>query len=172
MAVRKKHLAIFGNTSMHRIYCRDCKGMTLVREGIKLCCDGVVDDKGIKKFKIECIPPYGRRKPPFKTQQRILKEQENKCLYCGREFGSLYYRNGKIMQLRLNWDHLIPYSYSRKNKDNFVASCHICNGIKSNKLFDTIEEVYDYVYYRRQKKGITYLDEVPDVPKTVPISQE
>lgn len=163
----KKHLAIFGNIKMHRVYCQSCKGMTLVKDGIKLCCDSLTDENNIKNIKIECEPTHHRHKPPVFKQKEILEKQQNRCLYCNREFGTPYLRNHRILKTKLNWDHLIPFSYSRNNKNNFVAACHICNGIKSNKMFDTTEEVFHYVEHNRKKKGITYFEDLPPVPQAV-----
>ena len=111
-----------------------------------------------------------RKRLNFVERKRILDLQGNKCLYCNREFGSMYMRNGKILSTRLHFDHLIPYSYSQNNTNNFVAVCNICNGIKSNKMFDTVEEVFHYVEYNRKKKGIVYFEneDLSSVPKEIP----
>jgi 5-methylcytosine-specific restriction endonuclease McrA len=95
--------------------------------------------------------------PGLKIQKKILEVQNKKCLYCEKQFGDLYMKNGKVRQLKIQWDHLIPYSYSKENKFNFVAACNICNQIKSNKIFNTVEEVFHYVRYHREKKGIQYI---------------
>jgi 5-methylcytosine-specific restriction endonuclease McrA len=168
----KKHLAVFGNIKMLRVYCPDCKGMTLVRDGIRLCCDRPSKETRFKKIKIESEPAHFRHKPSIHKQKEILKKQEDKCLYCGRKFGSPYLRDNKVKILQLNWDHIVPYSYSFNNKNNFVAACHICNGIKSNKIFNTVEEVFYYVEYHRKKKGITYYEDLPSVSEEICVQKE
>jgi 5-methylcytosine-specific restriction endonuclease McrA len=43
--------------------------------------------------------------------------------------------------LKVNWDHVVPFSYSQNNYAyNFVAACQICNGIKGSQMFKTLEE--------------------------------
>ena len=82
------------------------------------------------------------------------------------DFGTPLWREDKkkIIFLKLNWDHFVPYSYSYNNKKvNFVAACHVCNGIKSNKMFDTVKEIKDYVSYQRKKKGYKTLEEMPEL---------
>lgn len=158
--VMKKQLAIFGNIRMLRVYCSKCCGPTLVREGVKLCCNELVSESKITSVKVECEPQNHRLKPSLRKQREILEKQDNRCLYCNKPFGTPYYRNGKMLFTKLNFDHLVPFAYSKINKDNFVAACHICNGIKSSKVFDTVEETFHYIEYQRKKKGITYYEDL------------
>ena len=49
---------------------------------------------------------------------------------------------------------MIPWCYGYDNRVvNFVASCHICNAIKTDKIFDTPEQARGYIIERREKKG-------------------
>jgi hypothetical protein len=49
---------------------------------------------------------------------------------------------------------MIPYSYLQANPEtNWVASCQICNGIKGDRMFDTPEDVCEYVNRRRTRLG-------------------
>ncbi len=97
-----------------------------------------------------------RRKGPSEARKRELRElQENCCFYCGRRFGSWVYRGFKLVWLRVHFDHVVAYAYSRNNyPDNFVAACHICNGLKGSKLFETVDEAKAYLLQRWEKKGI------------------
>lgn len=36
---------------------------------------------------------------------------------------------------------------------NFVAACHVCNGIKSDKLFQTLDEARVFIQLAREAKG-------------------
>ena len=162
----EKYWGIYGSVRMLRVYCSRCKGMTLVKDGIKLCCD----DPAVEKSMQSKVMSGGteRKKPCLALRQKILKLQDNKCLYCGKTFGTPYTRNGsKVLFTKLCFDHLIPYSYSQINKNNFVAACHICNGIKSNLMFNTVEEVYHYVEYTRKKKGVIFCEDLSGVQKAV-----
>ena len=64
-----------------------------------------------------------RRKPSPTIQNRILREQENRCFWCSQKLD-----HGHV------WDHLVPVAVGGSNHaSNFVASCRICNSIKSAK---------------------------------------
>ncbi len=100
-----------------------------------------------------------RRKPSGALRARLLSKQMNRCLYCDCRFGQAVHRSGGRrggwVQLRLNWDHFIPYAYSGANpQDNWVAACHICNGIKGPRMFDTVREASEWILARWVEKGI------------------
>lgn len=106
-------------------------------------------------------------------QQMQLEDQDYRCFYCFRRFGSTVFRDRtkghrlatrvfgesvgfepNRIRLQLNWDHLIPWDYSRNNQNrNFVAACHVCNGIKRDLIFDTEAEARLYVAQRWTEKG-------------------
>lgn len=157
----KSHCGIYGAVKLLREYCSKCRGFSFINNGKLICC-GRRSLEENKRFKVISSPLGKRLRPSVSAQQRILKIQDNKCLYCEKEFGVAYQRNRKILLTRLHFDHLIPFSYSKTNPDfNFVAACNICNALKSNLFFDTVQEVFHYVEYQRRKKGIKYLDELP-----------
>ena len=109
-----------------------------------------------------------RKKPTARQQRELLEKQENKCFYCGRELGSMYERDGKIKYLRTHFDHRLPFSYLQGNPEEiFVAACHICNSIKSNKMFHSREEVVDYVTWRAKKKGIAFPEDLSSVQEEI-----
>lgn len=95
-----------------------------------------------------------RRKPNRTTRQRILDRQGNQCLYCELPIGAKVARRGKTVTLRLNWDHFIPHAYAASNgNDNWVIACHVCNGIKSAQIFDTVMEAQLYIRPRWDQLG-------------------
>ena len=67
--------------------------------------------------------------------------------------------------LKACWDHLVPYVYLQSNPlDNWVAACQACNGIKTDKVFETFEEVREHVNRRLERKKITFISEkVPEM---------
>jgi hypothetical protein len=70
---------------------------------------------------------------------------------------STRFRNGKPIIIKTNWDHQLPYAFSQNNAtSNFVAACHVCNGIKSDRLFKTIEEAQVYLASKRKQKGYDF----------------
>lgn len=155
--IKQKHIAIYGKLKMFRVYCEECKGMTLVLDDKKLCCDMPAPKKSIKQEEIIVSPDGRRKKPSLKRQKEILEKQDNKCLYCNNKFGTAYFRDGKLKLTKLHWEHLVPFSYTQRSSDkDFIASCNVCNLIKSDKVFETVEEVFHYVRYNRKKKGIDF----------------
>jgi hypothetical protein len=97
----------------------------------------------------------GRRKaPPVRLQRKILEQQGGRCLYCDCEFGSTIYRKGKAITVRLNWDHVVPFAYSRTSVGvDFVAACHVCNGIKTCLMFDSVNQAREHILAVRQQRG-------------------
>lgn len=162
----RKHLAIYGCVKLQRVYCEQCKGNTLVVGGLKQCCETPVEKVPTKAKKNMIESNQSRKKPSFKRQAEISKLQDNKCFYCNKEFGTPYFYEGKVRYTVLHWDHLIPYSYCKQNKD-FVAACNICNSLKGNLIFDTVEEAFYYVEHRRKKKGYTYYEDLSSMQEEI-----
>lgn len=166
--MNKKHLAVYGITQIPRAYCKKCKGIALIVDGKFACCDRkFLEQADIKQYKIICETGESRKKPSAEECKRILELQNNKCLYCDKPFGTPYYKDNRVRMTKLHFDHLVPYSYTKSNKLTFVAACNICNLIKSNRVFNTVEEVYHYVQYRRKKKNIFYYEDLPPMPEEV-----
>jgi hypothetical protein len=67
---------------------------------------------------------------------------------CGKQFDSYYFdkKRNKPAKLIVNYDHFNPFIYSRNNKShNIIASCNICNSVKSDKCFNSIEEAREWL---------------------------
>lgn len=63
-------------------------------------------------------------------------------------------RDGDPVRLLLNWDHFVPYVHSQNNHGvNFLAACHVCNGIKGDRCFGTVDEAKSYIIAQRIAKG-------------------
>lgn len=153
---RRAHQALYGNVTMQREWCPACDGYALVIDNLLSCCDRPLDpDRPVRvKVKRMCEASDRRKGPSAKQCEAILREQAGRCLYCAREFGLFVYRNGKRVQLKLEWDHLIPYSYSRSCADQeFCAACHVCNGLKSATVYQTLEEARADLALKRERKG-------------------
>ena len=153
----KKHvMSVYGNTSLERGYCENCKAMAIIRNGILQCCDSPINDLPTK-FERVSNPSYGRKTPTKADKDRILRSQDNRCFYCGASFGSIRFRHGIPLIIKIEWDHQLPFAYSQNNyANNFVASCKVCNGIKSDHIFQTIEEAQVYLAERRKSKGYDF----------------
>jgi hypothetical protein len=105
-----------------------------------------------------------RRAPTKRQKAALIEKQRNRCLYCEHVIGTVVERRGKPVILRPNYDHFVPFAYSRRNpRDGFALACHLCNGIKSCKIFTTIMEAQEFIRARRTKLGYIVLDLViPD----------
>lgn len=157
MTRHSDYVGVYGNTQLAKVYCEYCECYTFVRDGLTVCCGEPVKVKA-KKLVQESSPREKRYKPKKEDKKKILNRQKNKCIYCGRDFGSLAVVKDKVVELRVHWDHKIPYSYSFNNKgNNFVAACHVCNRLKSNTVFETIEDAQIYLERRWGYKGYTDL---------------
>lgn len=122
--------------------------------------EACADEMSLRQREIGSRFTYGqgggakRRKPGKVIRDRILRRQDDRCLYCGHRFGDTVWRRGRQVTLMLNWDHLVPYAYLAANPDdNWVAACHVCNGIKSSLIFQSVEEARDHILARAAHKG-------------------
>ncbi len=82
-----------------------------------------------------------RKNVPEGLRYKILRETNFMCIYCGGDANQV--------------DHIIPYSYSQNNsEENLVPCCGTCNGIASNKVFDSLAHKMLFVQQRRQAKKL------------------
>ena len=154
VARKSPYIALYGNTKIEKAWCTDCDGYSFVVDDKLVCC-GQRASGLPSKYKRESEPEFTRRLPPVAVRRAKLEEQNYRCFYCERRFDSLVYRKGKPVRLKQVWDHQVPHSYSQNNQaSNFVAACHICNGIKSSFLFQTLEEAQVYITEKWAEKGI------------------
>lgn len=76
-----------------------------------------------------------RKRPSKKIQQRILDDQECRCAYC----------NIGLDEVKIEWDHFVPYAWERSNKDeNYVAACKACNQAKKDRYFASEGDLSDF----------------------------
>lgn len=156
MSAKKTGIALYGNIALERGYCKDCGTTAFIKNGVLACCGTEINKTPDKFYRVSGSPQH-RKLPPVKDRQRKLEEQENKCFYCDVEFDSIRWRKGRAIRIRIHWDHKLPYAYSQNNhSENFVAACHVCNAIKSDKVFQTVEEAQIYLLDRRKAKGYDF----------------
>jgi 5-methylcytosine-specific restriction endonuclease McrA len=95
-----------------------------------------------------------RRRPRGSLCRAILAQQKGRCLYCNHKIGAVIMRRRNPVVLRVNWDHFIPYAYGNTNQAaNWVAACHVCNAIKSCRMFDTVADAQRFILARWAEKG-------------------
>lgn len=159
---RKKNVSIYGNVALIRGYCQDCKTTCIILDNIKQCCEGATRNVNIYNLPVKRVvePEFCRKRLLKSERDAIIREQNFRCIYCDKYFGSIYEKKGKdgVHKTRIHFDHFIPFIHSANNKKyNIVASCNICNGLKSDKMFNNIDEVRIYVLQRIEEKGIIFL---------------
>ena len=150
------HVALYGSIAMQRQRCKACDGMALVIDGKFACCDRPAPDRPAKvKRMVEADAT--RRRPSAERQAEILTAQQNRCLYCEVEFGSLVFRNKRAVWLRVEWDHVLPFVFSQSCHDKeFAAACHVCNGIKSATIYATLDDARTALALTREMKGWSF----------------
>lgn len=148
------HFALYGTTTLPRQFCLECSTYAFVIDNFFKCCGTAVKTETPQTTKRMSNVAIGRKTPCKADQLKILLDQGHCCMYCMRSLGSVVYRKHKAVRLKLNWDHALPYCYSYNNKaSNFVAACHICNGIKGSYVFSTFDEARIHIQERWKEKG-------------------
>ncbi len=150
---RRAYLGLYGNVGIAKEYCPDCEDHAIVIDGQLQCCDrdAVSAPESIKR---EACPEQERRLPSLHKRKAQLAAQGDGCFYCERRFGSYVFRGTDVRKLAVCWDHIVPYSYSQDNRDvNFVASCDVCNGIKSSRMFRSVNDAKTEIALRWSDLG-------------------
>jgi 5-methylcytosine-specific restriction endonuclease McrA len=165
--MKQAHKALYGNVALTRGFCSDCRSYAFVIGGLLACCDTEYDGK-VKGHKQMSAARKKRKSLSKYEMQNILESQDYKCIYCDFSFGAVVWRAkpiGKAIILRVTFDHFVPFNFSLNNKaTNFVAACQVCNGIKSNKVFDSIVDAKRHIQKRRKAKGYdAEEEESPDI---------
>jgi len=143
----------YGRVTILRALCPKCEQMSIVRDGLTLCHRKAVDTTVTSTKRVGDMQT--KRKPLTKAQKAALVEsQGGLCFYCFNAFGTMFHRGQNFGYLMVNIDHAVPHSYM-PNGDALVAACHICNLLKSNKMFDTVEDARVYVQAAWQRKKIS-----------------
>lgn len=122
---------------MLRGVCRNCGDYCMIcGDGTSSCCNSDCDEIKDGIIKKETQHTERRKTPSAYAKKNILEKQQNKCYWCGRQFGEYVLRpNGALYLLRPIWDHYMPYWYSGNSRsENFVASCNRCNSHKAWKI--------------------------------------
>ncbi len=158
----QNYFAVFGNTIIPKGFCVICHAESFIQDDKFLCC-GSESGEITNKFKSVCEAEAKRQTPNHYKKKEILQNQSYRCLYCNKSFGGFVKRGRKLIKLRIQWDHFIPYSFGYNNhNENFVASCQICNSLKSDFVFGSVEEAQIYLQNKRIEKG--YEDKMLELP--------
>jgi len=153
--LKRTHLALYGGVALVRGFCPECETTAIVIDGRLKCC-GLPFSKEPKEIKRICTPD-GSRRLSAKVKKEILQQQDYRCAYCWKPFGDYVKRKGRMVKLVVHFDHQIPFSYVRETKaHNILAACHVCNGLKSDHIFQTLDDVRIFLIDRRAEKGYDF----------------
>ena len=96
-----------------------------------------------------------------------VETQNHLCAYCRLPFGTVAStRKGETVQNVIG-DHWQPFSYlENSTASNCVASCQICNGLKSSTLFESLEHASVAILAARYRKRISVAF-IPETPLTL-----
>lgn len=128
---------LYGQLLLKRGVCLACGEECLIcNDGTSSCCHSKAIIYKSGTLSKETISARDRKINyiPKEYKEKTLKEQDNKCYWCGRPFGNIIVnkKTGSYVYLHVCWDHYIPYSFIGDSRPiNFVASCQICNSFKS-----------------------------------------
>ena len=151
--------SIYGSVAINKMYCPRCKDEAFIINGCFSCCDMPVEEskRERKLIKKQVSKSYFvRQYIPKKIKLEILEKQEYKCIYCECDLRYSYIqRKKKVVRIKIHFDHFCPFRFNADNhKTNLVAACHVCNGIKSTKHFESIEKAREHIMKRHEKKNI------------------
>lgn len=144
MEKREKYRTVYGTIEMERGFCHSCNTWSIIIDKEFQCCGETVKKRKINDRIIFMSPSVIAHRTPNKSiKYNQLEKQDYKCIYCGE---TLTYALAQC-------DHFVPFSVSRNNKrENIVVTCKACNYIKTNKIFESIEEAREYVLKKREEK--------------------
>jgi len=148
---------LYGSTAILKGYCKECQQNAFILGGRFACCNALVEQNyDRERVKREVEGENKRGRVPWKVKQKILAQQENRCIYCEKTLNKHIWNTEikRYVKLRLHFDHFVSWEYSRDNNEyNLYASCHICNGIKSDLFFYNLGSAKEYILEKRKEKG-------------------
>lgn len=154
----------YGNVNIRAAKCPACGVESFVEPGalggdVSACCGEAIEPvAGPNRVRVVAGAGSKRKKPPLSVRLAVLESQDNRCLYCRNHFGTAVEVKGIMRHLIAVWDHFVPFSYSADNGGrNFVAACQLCNGLKSNRVFEHQEDATAFILRGWERKGYRVL---------------
>lgn len=109
----------------------------------------------------------GKRTYTSAAIDRQVERQGHHCPYCTLPFGTVIAYRGETVQTPVG-DHFAPYSWHGETRDdNLIASCQVCNSLKSARLFASVEHARRVLLVERMNRHIDTL-----FLPTTPITQD
>ena len=144
---------LYGSVAMLRAYCPSCESYSFIQEGKFVCCNlpfGDIPEKEVTKR--VSAGENKRSHISLKIKKRVLEGQDNRCIYCDVELGSVVWdgKYGRMRQVKTHFDHFIAWVNTRDNhEENIFASCSLCNAIKHDKYFKDVVSAREFILSRR-----------------------
>lgn len=151
---KKTMKAVYGKVALTRAYCVKCQCYAFVLDGKLACCNTPItkpETDIVKKMlqgslRRELLSPNEKRK--------LLEMQKHKCFYCDCDLNSSWYMGGRMKvprKITIQYDHVVPWVFSNNDDlDNFVAACNVCNMIKKDRIFPTIDKLREWILWKRE----------------------
>ena len=149
--------AIYGKASFIKAYCEDCETEAFIINGCYACCDSKYIKDNIDRTIYVTQKSNKRKAITTKERRGLIEQQNNRCFYCDCDLGGYYIRNNTLRKIKAHIDHVHPFS-AVGNATEFVAACNVCNQIKSNKVFSSMDELIDHIKNRKRDKNIIHLE--------------
>ena len=155
--MRKNKIKCYGGVAIPSAYCSNCKRVAFVIDNKIQCCGKMIQNVKYDGYERISEDDGLRYHIPDSLKKKILDEQEFCCFYCLMPFNFEVERKGKIIKREIEFDHLVPFSFINNDKrENLVASCNVCNRLKSSMCFQTVDEARVYLQERRESKGYNF----------------
>ena len=139
---------LFGNVGLLRAKCPNCGEFDLYdpKQRVWECvCGQRIEVAGQEDVPIERRSQsfFGRRqKIPLRVRREIIEHQKGKCIYCKDDIS---------FETGVHFDHFIPWSWdANDHPSNIVATCPICNHMKSDFIFESVGHASDYLSRTRE----------------------
>lgn len=146
---------LYGRVTLLSGVCPRCGYEAFVRNQTFTCC-GLRTTETAQRWKRMSVSPGRRCYIPKWMVEQLVLEQGGRCIYCDIRFETAEYRRGRLVRKSVHVDHMTPFSWDANSDiENLSAACSICNGIKSDFLFKTLDDARNYILLQRQAKGYT-----------------
>ena len=146
---------LYGSVAPHSEMCPFCKEEAFVVDGKFTCC----------KRRTMAQPDRWKRMSAGRTtryrygrffRDELIQTQNGLCFWCLIPFATREYRGAREIQKKIHIEHIEPFIYASCDvPGNLVASCSVCNQIKSCLMFPNIYDARDFIQNRRLLKGYT-----------------
>jgi len=94
----------------------------------------------------------------YDAKRRAAVLQGHHCAYCALPFGTVVSWKSRDTAQNLVGDHLVPYSMGGDSgRDNLVAACQVCNSLKGDRVFESMEHAARTLLSERYARRIAVL---------------